>query len=365
MFRVIAIPALLYAVLFTGMLSVTEATKCAEVNRTPQTQPPSYLTKKSPKSSRHLFEKHDKSNVIYNGEIPAVCEEAMRVATFNIHYHRDLHDQASNTKDVAADLQQFDPTVVIFQEVVADPDDRARMAFDQMLDGLGYLHRVVGASQGAWLGNMIASKYPLQSLGMLDLGSHRAVHAAAITVGGRKVGVVGTHLEVSSSNARLKEAQKIVTFLQKYVAPHCTEYILGGDMNAHWGSPEIKQFVEAGTLKEVFGVVKAPYPQYTCWAGRTIDFLFASPNLAPHLAGSYIYHTISSDHLPVMTDILLPKVKEPVVVDDGKFKAAKGETKKSEGSQSWYSNKLWMTIFVIVVIIFLVGGGWAIYRLVV
>lgn len=356
--KAVAIPALLSAVLFAAVLSGAEAIKCIEVHRTPQTQPPSYLTGTSFKADRHRFEKHDKSNVIYNAEIPAVCEEAVRVATFNIHYHQNLHSQASNTRKVAAALQEFDPTVVIFQEVVSDAKKPVRIAFDEMLDDLGYLHRVMGTSKGAWLGNMIASKHPLQTLGMLDLGSQRAVHAATINVGGRKIGIVGTHLEVRSSKDRTEEARKIVNFLQTVVVPHCTEYILGGDMNAHWGSSEIRQFVEAGELKEVFGVVKAPYPRYTCWAGTTIDFLFSSPKLAPHLVGSYVYHTTSSDHLPVMTDILLPAAKESVAFDEAKTR----KRGRSEESPSWYSDKLWMSVFIIPAIVLLIIGVWAISR---
>ena len=53
-----------------------------------------------------------------------------------------------------------------------------------------------------------------------------------------------------------------------------------------------------------FSKVQKENPKYTGWLGRTIDFLYLSPNWNLPIAGTYIYHNASSDHIPVILDLL-------------------------------------------------------------
>ncbi|PJF18666.1 hypothetical protein PSACC_01522 [Paramicrosporidium saccamoebae] len=282
------------------LFSTVYALDCNQVKRTPQVQPASY--RGTGAASRSKFETLVRAQAtLANPAIPAVCDEAFRVVTYNIHYHRDLHDSAGNNDLVKGDLLKFNPSAVIFQEVEANSN--ARQEFDKMLDSLGYRNRVFAAAKSAWLGNMIASKYPLTSIGKVELSSVRVLVAASAVIDGKKLAILGTHLEVGSSDSRQKEVQHILDYIKNTISPTYDRYVLGGDMNAHWNSAEIKTLRNSGRLAEVFETLKADNPKYTCWAGTTIDFIFASPVLSKELYGAYVYQTISSDHLPVMVDL--------------------------------------------------------------
>ena len=296
---------MLYAIVPGCALSLD----CANVKRRPQTQPPSYRVG-GLKASRGLFEQYDKVNIIYNVEMPEVCDEALRVATYNIHSHKNLYSDAINTNSVEEDLKRINAGVVVFQEVVNEGSERH--GFEKMLDKLGYVHRIEGMSTGAFLGNMIASKYPLVKLGHININWKRNVVAAAINFGEWKMAILGTHLEVKSAEVRQKQTREILEFIEKSIGPTFDLYLLAGDMNAEWNTSEVQHLATNGKLHEVFEAIDAPYPKYTCWAGTSIDFIFASTQIANKVAGAYNYHTTSSDHLPLMVDIVMPVKKSDV-----------------------------------------------------
>lgn len=274
--------------------------KCEDINRRPQTQPSSYRSKDGP-ASRQLYQQHEQNVTIYNQEIPSVCDEAIRIISYNVHYHRDLEDKAENTDMVKEDLKQLNPTVVIFQEVHRKSKERER--FNDMLDTLDLRHRLFAAD--GFLGNMIASRYPLEDLGYRNLGEARVVLAGGLMMRKTKIAIVGTHLDVYKPKLRPQQARDIVKFIESNVKPKYSDFVLGGDMNARWQSTEMQVFTSEGSMQEAFGATKAPIPNYTCWSGRTIDFLFLSEKLTSRAAGAYSYHNVHhSDHLPIIVDLL-------------------------------------------------------------
>jgi endonuclease/exonuclease/phosphatase family metal-dependent hydrolase len=302
-FRVIVVGVTLF--------KLSSGLDCKDIVRVSQTQPPSYVSSKQ-KASRDVFESYEQSVTHINNEVPGVCDGSVRIATYNIHRHMGLHDSGSNIQAVRADLIKFTPTAIVFEEVVSDVEKPLRKQFDQMLESLGYKYRELFAS-GSSLGNMIASKIPLTFIARENLGSQRGVIAASLEVGSHKIAVLGTHLEVSSSVIRQQQARQIVNFLKKYIIGKFDRYILVGDMNSGWRSPEVQTFANSKTLWEAFSSVSAIPPKYTCWAGTAIDFVFVSPILSGELYGAYVYHTTSSDHLPVMIDVVGTS-KDPVVI---------------------------------------------------
>lgn len=322
----------------------------SSTDRRPQTQPPTYRNN-AQKASRHVFERHEKAHAYINNEIPAVSDDSVRIATYNIHYHKDLYAANSNNESVRRDLSNFNPTVVVFEEVESNVNHPNRKQFDQMLDSLGYKYREFYTAH-AWLGNMIASKLPLTMIATEDLTNGRGILASSFMVGDRKIAVLGTHLEVQNGSIREQQTKQIVAFLKKHIIGKFDRYLLTGDMNASWTSPEIQTFRDSGLLNEVFEAARAPPPEYTCWAGTTIDFVFTSRTLSDELYGPYVYHTVSSDHLPVMVDIKVPKGS--VNIPEGQSKPPSVTSQADTAKSSWV---FWGMIAGSIIVITVIVGG--------
>jgi hypothetical protein len=112
--------------------------------------------------------------------------------------------------------------------------------------------------------------------------------------------ILGTHLEVSSSEIRQKQTKQIRDYIQ---TKGYHRFLLMGDFNAKWDSPEIMVLRNAkgGLFKDTFDVLDWDVPKYTCWSGARIDYIFTGPQ-ARRLNATYVYHGSTSDHLPLIAD---------------------------------------------------------------
>lgn len=268
---------------------------------TPQFQPASY--NKSQPVSRETFEDFEGKHLHLNQAIPQASEARIRVATYNVHYLRDLHDTKSNVQGVLADVRAMDATAILFQEVLGSPEDASRAAFERGLDSLGYIYRFFARPPGAFLGNMIASRHPLHNTAAVDLGSRRVLAEAQLRLAnGKALTLMCTHWDHKSPAVRLGQSQRLVAHIR---AKGHTDYVLGADLNARHQSPAVQNLVTSGPMKTSFSALQWPHPDYTCWAGWAIDFLLVGPAVERSVLGTYVHHTLSSDHLPVLMDLSL------------------------------------------------------------
>lgn len=266
-----------------------------------QPQPPSY--KHTQEIGRPNFEATEKTRLHLNSYIPSDFD-GIRFLTYNVHYHMDLHVVHDNVINVLKEIQELNPTVAVFQEVVADTSDTLRVAFEKGLGELGYKHRHFRNVKGAWLGNMIVSKVPFTSTGGIDLSHVRSLTEVTIQLAsGAPLTIYGTHLEVKPAKARLQETQRILAHIQSQ-SP--TNFILAADFNAHYNSQEMKVLTKSGLMVDSFKVLNWRHPNYTCWAGHSVDFALLSNAIHKDCTSSYVYHSISSDHLPIVVDLDLP-----------------------------------------------------------
>lgn len=270
---------------------------CSRIHREPQKQPRSYL-KSGIRADRHAFENHDSKMTELNESIPPVCQDAIRIATFNVHYLRDLHDEMSNVKELFDDIAQIDATVLVLQEVKQYGKERKR--FETGLKKFGYDHVAESfASPNSFLGNVVYSRQSFSKVNGVGLGHDRTL--VEVVLAGEGIHIFGTHLEVGSSDVRLEQTQKIIQQMEQSSDKF---QLITGDFNAHWNSREISNL--KASYHEAFGSLGWPYPKYTCWAGTSIDFIFVNTRLKERVLGAYLYHTTSSDHLPIIVDILKP-----------------------------------------------------------
>ena len=85
---------------------------------------------------------------------------------------------------------------------------------------------------GAWSANgkgrLILSTYPLEATDALDMSWDRAAAQGRITVNGRTISLVLTHLDPDSATRRLSQAQQVTGWASTFPENR----ILSGDMNA-------------------------------------------------------------------------------------------------------------------------------------
>lgn len=111
------------------------------------------------------------------------------------------------------------------------------------------------------------------------------------------------HLEVSSATVRLLQVARILHLIKEHIEPAHDRYILCGDFNAETATTEMRNLEKSAEMKESFRAAEVERPHCTFWDGRAVDYIFVSQGLLARVYGSYAYHTLSSDHLPLIADI--------------------------------------------------------------
>lgn len=326
-----------------GLLALT----CGSVYSAAQQSQPAPYTSSGIPVGRTAFEAFEKAQLHLNEAIPGAPTTGIRIATYNVHFHENMHRTRCNTPSVLADLKAMDAAVVLFQEVLIT--GAARAAFDAGLQALGYTHRFFGHGTGAHLGNMIASKYPLHNpANTLLTNTRNLVEAELKLVGNQSVMLLCTHLENDDKVSQLEQSKIITAHIQ---AKGHTNYVLGADFNAKYPSPPIQNLVKNGPMASSFKVLGWSYPKYTCWAGPAIDFLLVSPPVQKSVRGSYMYHTISSDHLPILMDMAL--TVDPRATSS--FSTAAGTT--LDGNSKAGSSNCGLYSVLALVLVFILGGA--------
>lgn len=247
----------------------------------------------------------------------------LRVMEWNIH-HGVGSDGVYNLDRLATWMARVSPEVILLNEVEkytswGNEDQPAR--FKSMLQSktgsTWYAH--FAQEFGQWSsngkGHLILSKYPFdsvnhttitQSSGLRGAG---AASQATITVNGRTVNFILTHLDPYDQAMRLTQARDVI----RWAAGHAENRIVSGDMNAWPDQTSIAEFnqtyydawtvaADKGTATGIAGIT----PFGATKKGR-IDYIFYSrsaPNLVvldawtPDTRDSSGY--MPSDHRPVL-----------------------------------------------------------------
>lgn len=240
---------------------------------------------------------------------PYVEREPLKIMTYNIR-HGLGEDGVLDPKRIADVIRPMD--IVILQEVDVNwarsgHTDQPR----QIAELAGFEHYVYGPSftlpvlEGgtALYGNTILSRHPIAHAERHPLPGPvgqepRSALVVEVVVAGTPLTVIGTHLGL---NADERMAQ--VAHLKEMIARVSTPVVLAGDFNARPHSPEIRLLSDllhdSNYLLENTEGLTFPNPKPTA----RIDYIFTSPELAPHVLVHEVLHVSGSDHLPVVTHI--------------------------------------------------------------
>ena len=242
-----------------------------------------------------------------NENFPLKDERFLRLATFNIHFFRDADDQNENDDRVYSDIVALDPDVIVLQEVPYTLTETVCELVDQKMASLGFDHVLrCNGEQFLELGNVIYSKLPLTETVSRKLNTQTRCFVSGVVewAGGSKLRVTGSHLDAYRESHRMSEIIELASFHEDQTEGH----VVMADFNA-WYSSNVLQYMRSFGFVDSFDAAGWERPAYTCWTGTAIDFILLCPVAREkwHVAGSYVYHTTTSDHLPIIVD-LDPKI---------------------------------------------------------
>ncbi len=241
---------------------------------------------------------------------PTLLFGQIKVMSYNTHYCVGMNKENS-LKEIAALIKQTAPDIVGLQEI----GDSAMAA---ELGRLSDMYFVFGPSLGKMdgYGDAVLSKYPFIYDGnhSIPSASSSRYQAMSVTIDFSKkspelgkVRLINTHFDwlktIGSKQARLATVDVIEeAFFQGASIPT----ILTGDLNARPSSVELEKLKkygwvdsgEPGTHKTISSTQPTHQIDYILYRGKE-DFAVKS--------FSVLYGVLSSDHLPIVAELLLLK----------------------------------------------------------
>jgi endonuclease/exonuclease/phosphatase family metal-dependent hydrolase len=258
---------------------------------------------------------------VYVQPSTATTGTLLRVLQWNTHHGGFGTDGVYSPDRLATWAASFRPDVISFNEIEKNDywgnQDQPEVYTALLQQKTGKTWYYVFAQEfGQWSsngkGNLILSTYPLNSIDRYEFTNNydRSVALAQITVNGRNVTLMSTHLDPYDATLRLTQA----TELTGWAAGQAENRIIAGDLNA-W--PDQTSIAYVNAYYNDTWAVAASAGTAVAFAGNNgetmkgrIDYIYASkgsPNLV--VRSSQVYDTrdangiTPSDHRPVLTVI--------------------------------------------------------------
>jgi endonuclease/exonuclease/phosphatase family metal-dependent hydrolase len=251
---------------------------------------------------------------------PAPSQGAeLRILQWNTHHGGYGTDGVYSPDRLATWAAQMRPDVIMFNEIEKNDywgnQDQPEVYKNLLQQKTGRTWYYVFAQEfGQWdaagKGNLILSTYPINFSNRYELlhNNDRSLGDAEITVNGRAITLILTHLDPYDQTLRLAQATEVTG----WAAPQPENRIIAGDMNA-W--PDQTSIAKFNTSYYDSWAVAAANGTATAFAGNNgetkkgrIDYIFyskGSTNLV--VKSSQVYDTrdangvMPSDHRPVLT----------------------------------------------------------------
>ncbi len=248
----------------------------------------------------------------------------LRVLQWNIHHGGFGEDGVYSPDRIANWVATMAPDVVSFNEIEKNVswwgnEDQPEVYKALLQQKTGKTWYYVFAQEfGQWTangkGNLILSSLPIEALDRYELvnNNDRSIAMARISVGGRPITLLSTHLDPYDQSLRLLQATETMAWAETQPENR----ILAGDMNA-W--PDQTSIAQLNTRYNDSWAVADANGSATAFPGNNgqtkngrIDYIFyskTSPNLS--VLSSQVYDTrdanglMPSDHRPVLTTFLV------------------------------------------------------------
>jgi endonuclease/exonuclease/phosphatase (EEP) superfamily protein YafD len=154
-------------------------------------------------------------------------------------------------------------------------------------------------------GTAIYSKLPLKNISVKSLGGGRKSVLADVTIQGQVISLIASHPSNAVGKAYVEERNRQLAAIAHYVA-QVKNPIVVGDFNVTMWSPYYKRFVGKARLHNAragFGILPT-WPTFRPLLYIPIDHCFVRRDIKA--LNSRIGREVGSDHLPLITDLLIP-----------------------------------------------------------
>jgi endonuclease/exonuclease/phosphatase family metal-dependent hydrolase len=228
-------------------------------------------------------------------------------ASYNIHKAVGL-DRRRDPERIMAVLREIDADVVALQEADRRFGQRETVLPRQLLEDHGHYRAVAlatGANSIGWHGNalLVRREFTVAEAGIVPLPTlePRGAIRADLLVGGKRVRVVGMHLDLSGLRRR-QQVRAILAHCER--CDHPSPTVLMGDLN-EWSQ-------HGGSLREFHAPWRVLAPGRSFPSRRPVaqlDRVIVSGDW--QCEGVGVHHSplagTASDHLPVWARLTLPK----------------------------------------------------------
>jgi endonuclease/exonuclease/phosphatase family metal-dependent hydrolase len=232
----------------------------------------------------------------------------LTLATYNIRSGFGA-DDAFDLRRTARVIVATDADVIALQEVnrgnALNGFTDSIIALGDLLRLAGYRYSTFGPAADPTHGNAIFSRYPIVASenAHFTAAEHepRAVLAARVRIGGRRIAVYATQLTDVGESTPERLAQ--VSELLDVMAGESLPQVILGDLNARPESEELRRLNAAYADGYMSAGGAAPGNTYPAnQPDRRIDYVLIGPGLRP-LEGSTPAAELASDHLPVVVRV--------------------------------------------------------------
>ncbi|HWO98328.1 MAG TPA: endonuclease/exonuclease/phosphatase family protein [Bacillus sp. (in: firmicutes)] len=239
----------------------------------------------------------------------------VKVMSYNIH-HGEGEDGVLDLERIARIIEEADADVIGLQEVDnhwserSDFQDQAKWLADRL--GMFYTYAAnldreplnEGEPRRQY-GTAILSKYPIlesENHPLTKIGNteQRGLLEAAINVKGNHVHVYNTHLALTSAERKI-QVEEIIRIAGESKGPK----VMMGDLNATPESDEMKPMY--ANYRDAFGNQNEAYTYSAENPTKRIDYIFTSNHI--ETKDARVIDTLASDHLPLMTELVLERVE--------------------------------------------------------
>jgi len=254
---------------------------------------------------------------------PTTAGTELRFLMWNTHHGGIGTDGIYSADRLATWVARMKPDVIAFNEIEkyngSTQQDQPEVfkALLQQKTGRTWYY-AFAQEYGQWTsngkGNLIMSTYPIEVTERYELmrNADRSVALAQITVNGRRITILNTHLDPYDQALRLAQATEVTT----WGSAQPENRILAGDMNA-W--PDQTSIAQINRYYNDSWTVAAQNGTATAFAGNSgetkggrIDYIFYSKNASNlTVKSSQVYDTrdaagvMPSDHRPVLTTFIV------------------------------------------------------------
>jgi endonuclease/exonuclease/phosphatase family metal-dependent hydrolase len=229
---------------------------------------------------------------------------SLRIATYNIHRCIGT-DGAENPDRIAAVLREINADVFALQEVAHQPGSPGNV-LDLLADAVDAvpIEGTTLRNPGGNYGNALLTRLPAADIHRTDISVPRRERRGALdvrlTVNGRSVRVVATHLGLRATERRYQIGR--IYSLLRTASASADVTILLGDMNVWFGrkGPLLR-------LASIFETVPAPATFPSHRPLLALDRLWVRPRSKLTSIGVHRSPLArrASDHLPLVADITL------------------------------------------------------------